>query len=94
MKTKNSLWLMTIAIVLVLGFAITTVVMAKAVSYDDAMEAILADETLNKNKIETVKLDSEGYLDIPVELTYYFDFTKNFSVFIEFYCEFIVFNCN
>ena len=77
MKSKRTLWLLLVTVFLLGAFAITAFALGSRESYDDAMEAILADETLNKSKIETVKLDSEGYLDIPVELTYYFDFTKN-----------------
>ncbi len=54
-------------------FAITAFALEGGVKYDDAMEDILADETLNKSKIESYLLENDGYLGIPVEFTYYFD---------------------
>ena len=42
-------------------------------SYPDAMVDILADATLSQYKIEEVHYEDEGYLNIPVDVTLYFD---------------------
>ena len=69
-NAKKTLWLFLLAFVLVGAFALTALALDNAQSYDDAMEDILADETLSQNKIETYKLENDGYLGIPVEFTY------------------------
>lgn len=76
-NTKSAIWFLLVAFVLVGAFALTALALDGTEPYDDAMEDILADVTLSQNKIETYKLENDGYLGIPVEFTYYYDYTTH-----------------
>ena len=78
MKNKNRVALVVISICMFIAIVASTMLIAGASAAKvsgaiDAMEAILADETLSSyKKGETVKLEKDGYIGIPVEISVYY----------------------
>ena len=77
MKSKNRITSVVISIFMLIAMICSMMLAAgaaeSAASSVDAMEAILADETIASNKKgDTVKLDKDGYIGIPVEISVYY----------------------
>ena len=75
MKTKNRIISVIISIFMLIAVVCSMILStgaATSVNVDnvaDAMEAILADEKIaSSKKGDTVKLDKDGYIGIPVEI--------------------------
>lgn len=69
MKKICKLFLLLIA--LIAALTIVAVATSNTEAYPDAMTDIVADEYLESKKIESLHLEKDGYLGIPVDLTVY-----------------------
>ena len=77
MKSKNRITSVVISIFMLIAMICSMMLAAGAAESAalsvDAMEAILADETIaSSKKGDTVKLDKDGYIGIPVEISVYY----------------------